>query len=78
MKELVVISPLHDWTCRDCQGSGDFLTTEGQDRSASPARSWTIWSLLGAGDAALTRRAKAARKLWAVMIRFSSPALQRY
>jgi len=23
MKELVVISPLNDWTCRECQGSGD-------------------------------------------------------
>jgi len=25
MKELVVISPLNDWTRRECQGSGDPL-----------------------------------------------------
>jgi len=29
MKELVVISPLRDWTCRECQGSGDLLMMEG-------------------------------------------------
>src|SRR5216684_7839324 len=23
MKELVVISPLNDWTCRECQGTGN-------------------------------------------------------
>jgi len=41
MKELVVISPLSDWTSR-VPGSGDLLVMEDQDRSASPARAGPI------------------------------------
>jgi len=71
MKELVVISPLRDWTCRECQGSGDLLVMEGPGPLCLACAELDHLVLLGAGDAALTRRAKAASKLWAVVIRFS-------
>lgn len=70
MKELVVISPLSDWTCRECRASGDLLVMEGPGpRCLACAEDHLVF--LGRGDAALTRRAKAASKLWAVVIRFS-------
>src|SRR5882724_4484140 len=71
MKELVVISPLRDWTCRECQGSGDLLVMEGSGPLCLACAELDHLVFLGAGDAALTRRAKAASNLWAVVIRFS-------
>ncbi len=71
MKELVVISPLRDWTCRECQASGDLLVMEGSGPLCLACAELDHLVFLGAGDAALTRRAKAASNLWAVVIRFS-------
>ena len=71
MKELVVISPLSDWTCRECQGTGDLLVMEGPGPLCLACAELDHLVFLGSGDAALTRRAKAASKLWAVVIRFS-------
>jgi hypothetical protein len=71
MKELVVISPLSDWTCRECQGSGDLLVMEGPGPLCLACADLDHLVFLGRGDAALTRRAKAASKLRAVVIRFS-------
>jgi hypothetical protein len=71
VKELVVISPLSDWTCRECQGSGDLLVMEGPGPLCLACAELDHLVFLGRGDAALTRRAKAASKLWAVVIRFS-------
>jgi hypothetical protein len=71
MKELVVISPLNDWTCRECQGTGDLLVMEGPGPLCLACAELGHLVFLGRGDTALTRRAKAGSKLWAVVIRFS-------
>src|SRR5438128_12262217 len=71
MKELVVISPLSDWTGRECHGSGDLLVMEGPGPLCLACAELDHLVFLGRGDAALTRRAKAASRLWAVVIRFS-------
>ena len=71
MKELVVISPLSDWTCRECQGSGELLVMEGPEPLCLACAELDHLVFLGRGDAALTRRAKAASRLSAVVIRFS-------
>ncbi len=71
MKELVVISALSDWTCRECQGSGDLLVMEGPGPLCLACAELDHLVFLGRGDAALTRRAKSASRLWAVVIRFS-------
>jgi len=70
--DLVVILPLHaDWTCHRCGGSGDFLIME----SAGPACLRCVGlddlEFLSAGDALLTRRAKARSPRHAVVVRFS-------
>ncbi len=77
MKELVVISPLNDWTCRECQGSGDLLVMEGPGPLCLICAELDHLVFLGRGESALTRRAKAGSKLWAVVIRFSR-ARKRY
>jgi hypothetical protein len=77
MKELVVISPLSAWTCRECQGTGDLLVMEGQGPLCLTCAELDHLVFLGRGESALTRRAKAASKLWAVVIRFSR-ARKRY
>jgi len=71
MKELVVISPLNDWTCRECQDTGDLLIMEGPGPLCLACVELDHLVFLDRGDAALTRRAKAGSKLWAVVIRFS-------
>jgi hypothetical protein len=71
MKELVVISPLNDWTCCECEGTGDLLVREGPGPLCLACAELDHLVFLGRGDAALTRRAKAGSKLWAVVIRFS-------
>jgi len=68
---LVVISPLSDWTCRECQGTGDLLVMEEPGPLCLACAELDHLVFLGRGDTALTRRAKAASKLWAVVIRFS-------
>src|SRR6266576_2064462 len=60
MKELVVISPLNDWTCRECQDTGDLLVMEGPGPLCLACAELDHLVFLGRGDAALTRRAKAA------------------
>ncbi len=77
MKELVVISPLNDWTCRECQGTGELLVMEGPGPFCLACAELDHLVFLDRGDAALTRRAKAGSKLWAVVIRFSR-ARKRY
>ena len=69
--DLVVISPLKEWSCTECAGTGDLLFMEGDGPLC------LIWAdldhlvFLPAGDAALTRRAKKASGLAAVVVRFS-------
>jgi hypothetical protein len=75
--ELVVISPLSDWTCAECAGSGDLLILEGDRPLCMTCADLDHLVFLGAGDAALTRRAKTASSLSAVVLRFSR-ARKRY
>ncbi len=75
--ELVVISPLSDFTCAECAGSGDLLILEDDRPLCMTCADLDHLVFLGAGDAALTRRAKNASTLSAVVLRFSR-ARKRY
>ncbi|HEY2527154.1 MAG TPA: hypothetical protein VGJ20_04255 [Xanthobacteraceae bacterium] len=70
--ELVVVQPLNtEWTCHRCGGTGDLLMME------TPGPACLRWVGLGdlaylpAGDALLSRRAKAKSARYAVVVRFS-------
>jgi hypothetical protein len=70
--ELVAISPLHaDWTCHRCGGSGPWLIMENGGPACLPCVGLGDLELLPAGDALLTRRAKARSARHAVLVRFS-------
>lgn len=70
-RDLVVISPLNQWTCTECGGSGDLLRMEGPGPICMTCAELDHLLFLPSGDAALTRRAKKASDLWAVVVRFS-------
>lgn len=69
--DLVVISPLKDWTCAGCGGTGDFLKMEDAGPLCLTCADLDHLIFLPAGDAALTRRAKQASRLSAVVVRWS-------
>ncbi len=69
--DLVVISPLQDWTCSLCGGTGDLLLMEGMGPVCLVCADLDHLVLLGSGDATLTRRAKKASRLSAVVVRWS-------
>lgn len=70
--ELVVISPTKDFTCSVCGTiSGDLLIMEEPGPVCLACADMDHLVLLASGDAALTRRAKAASRLSAVVVRFS-------
>lgn len=69
--ELVVISPLNDWTCTACGGTGDLLLMEGPGPLCMSCADMDHLVFLPSGDAALTRRARQASRLSAVVVRFS-------
>jgi hypothetical protein len=69
--DLVVISPLKDWTCTACGGSGELLVMEGAGPLCLSCADMDHLICLPAGDAGLTRRAKRASRLAAVVVRFS-------
>ncbi len=76
--DLVVISPLHDdWTCHECGGSGDLLLMDGPGPLCLRCADLDHLVFLPAGDATLTRRAKKASTLSAVVVRFAR-ARKRY
>jgi hypothetical protein len=70
--ELVVISPLKDFTCSECgnEGSG-LLMMEDAGPLCMKCADLDHLVFLPYGDAALTRRAKVASGLHAVVVRFS-------
>jgi hypothetical protein len=76
--ELLVISPVKDFICSACgnEGSG-WLTMEGSGPVCMSCADMDHLVFLPSGDAALTRRAKAATRLSAVVVRFSR-ARKRY
>jgi hypothetical protein len=75
--ELVAISALRPWTCTECGGTGELLVLEGEGPLCSVCADLGHLVFLPAGDAALTRRARRASSLSAVVIRFSR-ARRRY
>jgi len=75
--ELVVIAPLNDWTCTACEGTGDLLIMDAPGPLCLTCADLDHLVFFPAGDAALTRRAKRASRLSAVVVRFSR-ARRRY
>jgi hypothetical protein len=69
--DLVVISPVKDWTCASCRGTGDLLLMEDQGPLCMDCADLGHLDCLPSGDAALTRRAKRASRLSAVVVRWS-------
>ncbi|HEV3389261.1 MAG TPA: DUF2293 domain-containing protein [Solirubrobacteraceae bacterium] len=75
--ELVVVMPLKDWSCASCGTTGEFLTMDDAGPVCLTCADMDHLVFLPAGDAALTRRAKRASGLSAVVVRFSR-ARRRY
>ncbi|MGH9231587.1 MAG: DUF2293 domain-containing protein [Acidimicrobiales bacterium] len=74
--DLVVIWALNEWTCSECGDdsggeSGGLLVMEGPGPLCMRCADLDHLVFLPAGDAALTRRAKKASRLSAVVVRFS-------
>ncbi|MGI8574909.1 MAG: DUF2293 domain-containing protein [Egibacteraceae bacterium] len=69
--DLVVVSALSAWTCTSCGGTGDLLIMEQPGPVCLACADMSHLVFLPAGDPALTRRAKKASGLSAVVVRFS-------
>ena len=70
--DLVVIQPLNAaWTCHRCGGTGDLLVMENPGPACLRCVGLGDLEFLSAGDALLTRRAKAKSARYAVVVRFS-------
>ena len=70
--ELVVVQPLNTvWTCHRCGGTGDLLMMETPGPACLRCVGLDDLAFLPAGDALLTRRAKASSVRYAVVVRFS-------
>lgn len=70
-RDLVVINPVRDWTCAKCQGTGDLLIMDDAGPLCLACADMDHLVFLPSGDAALTRRAKKASGLSAVVVRWS-------
>lgn len=75
--DLVVISPLNEWSCQSCGGTGALLIMEDKGPLCLRCAGLDHLVFLPRGDAALTRRAKKASSLCTVVVRFSR-ARKRY
>lgn len=73
----LVIMPLKDWECASCGSGGAFLTMDDAGPLCLTCAEIDHLVFLPAGDAAITRRAKRASRLSAVVVRFSR-ARRRY
>jgi hypothetical protein len=69
--ELVVIEPIREWMCAECGGTGGFLMMEDAGPLCLTCADLDTLVFLPAGDATLTRRAKKASGLSAVVVRWS-------
>lgn len=70
--ELVVVLPLNrEWKCHRCGGASDFLMMEDPGPACLGCVGLDDLEYLPAGDALLTRRAKAESARYAVVVRFS-------
>ncbi len=75
--EIVVVSALKDWSCAECGGGGSLLTMDEKGPLCLSCADLAHLVFLPSGDAALTRRARKASGLSAVVVRFSR-ARKRY
>ncbi len=71
LPDLVVISPVKEWTCTSCGSTGDLLFMEDAGPLCLDCSDLGHLVFLPSGDAALTRRAKKASRLSAVVVRWS-------
>jgi hypothetical protein len=69
--DLVVILPVRDWICADCGATGDFLIMDDAGPLCLSCADMDHLVFIPAGDAALTRRARKASVLSAVVVRWS-------
>jgi len=69
--DLVVINAIKDWSCTECSGTGDLMFLEEPGPLCLTCADLDHLVFLSRGDAALTRRAKKASTLSAVVVRFS-------
>ena len=69
--DLVVISPIKEWTCMSCGGTGDLLFMEDAGPRCLDCADLGHLAFLPSGDAALTRRTKKISRLTAVVVRWS-------
>ena len=67
----MVIEPLNPWTCTGCGGSGSLLLMDDAGPLCMGCADLDHLVFLPAGDAALSRRARKASRLAAVVVRFS-------
>ena len=70
-RDLVVISPIKEWTCTSCGETGGLLFMEEPGPLCLDCVDLGHLVFLPSGDAALTRRAKKASRLSAVVVRWS-------
>jgi len=70
-RDLVVVNPVRDWACAECQGTGDLLIMDDNAPLCLTCADMDHLVFLPSGDAALTRRAKKASGLSAVVVRWS-------
>src|SRR5918996_1090158 len=70
-ESMVVIEPLNPWACTGCGGSGSLLFMEDAGPLCLDCADLDHLVFLPAGDAALSRRARKASGLAAVVVRFS-------
>jgi hypothetical protein len=75
--DLVVVQPIRDWTCAECQGTDDLLIMDDAGPLCLACAEMDHLVFLPSGEAALTRRAKKASGLSAVVVRWSR-ARKRY
>jgi hypothetical protein len=70
-RDLVVVSPVRDWACAECQGTGGLLIMDDEGPLCLACADMDHLVFLPSGEAALTRRAKKASGLSAVVVRWS-------
>jgi hypothetical protein len=70
-RDIVVISAHSAWTCASCGGAGDLLLKDQAGALCLDCADLGHLEFLPSGDAALTRRAKKASRLSAVVVRWS-------
>jgi hypothetical protein len=69
--DLLVVIPGHEWTCVNCADTGPYLIMDNTGPSCLTCADMDHLIFLPAGDATLTRRAKKASGLSAVVVHFN-------